>query len=250
MKSNKPKQRRAQQNGALVVHCAHKKLVAPSQLKPHPKNPNRHDERQVDLLAKIISQQGWRAPITVSERSGFIVAGHCRLEAAKKLGHAKVPVDYQAFGSEAEELAHLAADNRIAELAEMDHEDLAKLLDELTGKIDVELAGFLIEPVGDIDLPALFEPAESVKESIERMEEVKAQRRKGNIGIMEKTDTEFYLVVVFPNRDAKQSVLRSLKLPEDERYILADSVRIFPGSSRRTSGLPKAAPKNKAGACG
>jgi len=120
-------------------------------------------------------------------------------------------------------------------------------LKELDGKIDLEVAGFWTDP---IILPELSEAPASVKETIDRMSEVKAQRRKGNAAIIEKTDTEFYLVVVFPNRKSKQSVLRSLKLPEDERYILADSVRIFPGSSRATSGLPKSAPKNKAGACG
>jgi hypothetical protein len=45
----------------------------------NPRNPNVHPERQIELLAKIISAQGWRAPITVSTRSGFVVRGHGRL---------------------------------------------------------------------------------------------------------------------------------------------------------------------------
>lgn len=232
---------------AIPIHCAHSKMVSLAQLKPHPKNPNRHDQTQVDLLAKIIQHQGWRSPITVSERSGFIVAGHARRLAAAKLGLAKVPVDYQSFRNEAEELAHLAGDNRIAELAEMDSVDLAELLKDLDGKIDLEVAGFWTDP---IELPSLSEPPASVKDTAAEMAAINAQRRKGNKAIIEKMDTEFYLVIVFPNRDAKMGVLRSLKLPEDERYILADSVRIFSGSSRRTAGLPKSAPKNKAGACG
>ena len=38
--------------------------------------PNQHSADQIILLAKIIGGQGWRAPIVVSKRSGYIVAGH------------------------------------------------------------------------------------------------------------------------------------------------------------------------------
>ena len=54
-------------------------------LVPHPRNPNKHGDNQIALLAKIIGNQGWRNPIVVSERSGFIVAGHGRLGAARVL---------------------------------------------------------------------------------------------------------------------------------------------------------------------
>jgi DNA modification methylase len=93
-------------------------------------------------LAKIIRHQGWRSPIVVSKRSGFVVAGHGRLQAAQLLQVEKVPVDYQDFANEAEEYAHLVADNRIAELAEIDEKELAGLLKELDGKIDLDLTGF------------------------------------------------------------------------------------------------------------
>jgi len=53
-----------------------------------------------------------------------------------------VPVDYQDFASEADEHAHLIADNRIAELAEIDGNELAGLLRQLDGQIDMELTGF------------------------------------------------------------------------------------------------------------
>ena len=78
---------------------------------PHPRNPNRHGEKQIDLLARIIAHQGWRNPIVISARSGFVVAGHGRLQAALQL--AVVPVDVQEFATEADEWAHLVADNRL-----------------------------------------------------------------------------------------------------------------------------------------
>jgi hypothetical protein len=74
---------------------------------------------------------------------GFIVAGHGRYEAAKVLGLSAVPVDYQDFATEADEWAHLVADNRLAELAEADESALKGLLAELkAGDFDLDLAGF------------------------------------------------------------------------------------------------------------
>ena len=126
----------------IETHCAFDKSVDVVDLIPHPRNPNKHGDKQIALLAKIIRGQGWRNPIVVSGRSGFIISGHGRLEAAKMLNVEQVPVDVQSFESEAEEYAHLIADNRIAELAETDQSELADLIRELDGEIDLDLTGF------------------------------------------------------------------------------------------------------------
>lgn len=114
-------------------------MVDVTDLIPNPRNPNKHGDKQIAMLAKIIRHQGWRAPIVVSKRSGFVVTGHGRLEAAKLLQVQTVPVDFQDFKNEDDERSHLIADNRIAEMAEIDDNELAKLLEEV-GK--TELAGF------------------------------------------------------------------------------------------------------------
>jgi hypothetical protein len=126
------------------VHCSFLELRDPASLTPHPRNPNRHSERQIEMLSRIIRHQGWRNPIVVSARSGFIIAGHGRLAAALRLGLEKVPVDSQHFESEADEWAHLVADNRIAELADMDQEGLGDLLRDLgeVDDFDLGLCGF------------------------------------------------------------------------------------------------------------
>src|SRR5262249_43380887 len=82
---------------ALTVHCAYDQLVRVADLKPHPKNPNTHSAAQVAAIAAVIEGNGWRAPITVSNRSGFITRGHGRLEAALLLGCEQVPVDFQDY---------------------------------------------------------------------------------------------------------------------------------------------------------
>ena len=117
--------------------------MAIEKLIPNPKNPNTHPDAQIQALGRIIRQTGWRAPITVSKRSGFIVKGHGRLAAAKLEGLAEVPVDYQNYTNEAEEYADLVADNRIAELAEIDNKLLADIFADIdTGEIPMELTGY------------------------------------------------------------------------------------------------------------
>ena len=136
------KNKKQKQISEIPVHCSFDRAGDVVELVEHPNNPNKHNDKQIALLAKIIRNQGWRNPIVVSTRSGFIISGHARLAAAKLLGVETVPVDYQDFASEAEEHAHLIADNRIAELAEIDGNELAGLLRQLDGQIDLELTGF------------------------------------------------------------------------------------------------------------
>lgn len=136
------KRKKSASNG-FKIDCAYDALVDPETLIPNPRNPNKHPQRQLDLLAKIIKHQGFRRPIVVSNRSGFIIVGHARLEAARIAGFKQVPVDYQDYANEAAEWADMIADNRLAELAEMSVPDLKDLLGELdTGAFDMDLTGF------------------------------------------------------------------------------------------------------------
>jgi len=101
----------------------------------------------------------------VSKRSGFVVAGHGRLEAAKLLQVQAVPVNFQEFATEADEWAHVIADNRIAELAETDGamlKDLLIELDSATQDFDMDLSGFdagELERVINFYSPPDFTPA-------------------------------------------------------------------------------------------
>ncbi len=128
--------------GSIPVYCAFDEIVPLGELKPNPKNPNRHPADQVKLLARVIEAQGWRQPVKVSTRSGYIVSGHGRYEAALLLG-CPVPVDFQSYPSDEDELADLLADNRIAEMAEMDNAMLRDLFSELDASdFDIDLSGY------------------------------------------------------------------------------------------------------------
>ena len=127
----------------LTTGVSYDQLVNVGELKPHPKNPNTHSAAQVAAIAAVIEGNGWRAPITVSNSSGFITRGHGRLEAALLLGCEQVPVDFQDYASEQAELADMLADNHLAELAEIDEGRLVGVLKELQAAgHDVGLAGF------------------------------------------------------------------------------------------------------------
>lgn len=142
-------------------------------LVPHPMNPNKHGERQIEMLAKIIKYQGFRNPIVVSKRSGFIVAGHGRLMAAQKLGLNEVPVDEQDFKDEAAEFSHLIADNKIAELAEHDDNAMIDGIKTL-GIEDLELLG-----LDNFELPA--EPVEAKCDEDEIPEVVEPRTKLGDV---------------------------------------------------------------------
>jgi ParB-like chromosome segregation protein Spo0J len=138
----------------IPIHCSYARLADVTSLVANPRNPNKHSDKQVALLAKVIRHQGWRAPITVSKRSGFIVTGHGRLAAAILLQVEQVPIDEQDFATEADEWAHLVADNRIAELADADRSMIADLLGELdAGGLDMDLTGFDMEALEELMKP-------------------------------------------------------------------------------------------------
>ena len=125
----------------IEVKCQFKEMVDPATLVSHPRNPNKHPSHQIGLLSKLIKHQGWRHPIIVSKQSGFIVAGHGRLEAALKLKAEVVPVDYQDFENEAQEYQFMVSDNTIQELAELDLSMVNQDVLDFGPEFDVEMLG-------------------------------------------------------------------------------------------------------------
>ena len=133
------------------MYCSHDEIVDIMKVIPNPKNPNMHPERQIEILSQVIKAQGWRKPITVSKRSGFVVSGHGRLQAAILLGALQVPVDYQDYANEAEEWADLVADNRISELSTINEDLLIDILNEINDTdIDVLLTGYEYHEIDDL----------------------------------------------------------------------------------------------------
>jgi DNA modification methylase len=126
------------------------RIVDIDSLVPNPKNNNKHPPEQIERLAKLIKYQGFRNPLVVSNRSGFVLCGHGRIEAARKAGLKEVPVMYQDFDSEAQEYAYLTSDNAIASWSELDLSAVNMEMLDLGPDFDIDLLGikdFVIEPI-------------------------------------------------------------------------------------------------------
>jgi hypothetical protein len=125
-------------------------MVPIGDLRPNKANPNKHPAGQLALYAAAIRAHGWRESVTVSKLSGLVVRGHGALLAARLVGAASVPVEFQGYATPEEELADLLADNRLAQLATTDAELLKSALQILspaaiTGYSGLEIAELLAE---------------------------------------------------------------------------------------------------------
>ena len=123
-------------------------------LVPYDKNPRTHSTEQVNQIAASIAEFGFLNPILVDTAAG-IIAGHGRLQAAKQLGLAQVPVVVLDHLTDAQKRAYVIADNKLALNAGWDEDllraEMAALAAEdfdlpVIGFSDEELAGILAEP--------------------------------------------------------------------------------------------------------
>jgi DNA modification methylase len=111
-------------------------------LKPYAGNARKHSKRQVRQLAKSMDMFGFTQPILINEDM-MVLAGHGRLEAAQLRGMTEVPTIMLPDMSEAETRAYILADNRLAELATWDDNQLGIELNLLVEiNFEFEATGF------------------------------------------------------------------------------------------------------------
>jgi len=104
-----------------------------------------HNDKQVDLLANSITEYGFNTPIII-DKNNIIIAGHGRLEAAKKLWLEKVPCVIKENLTDVQVKKYRLLDNKIAEIAEDNRE-----------AIELELID-----IWDLDLNELYDFAEDI----------------------------------------------------------------------------------------
>lgn len=91
------------------------------------KNPKKHPDAQVRDLMRSIKRFGWGAVI-LAQPDGEVIAGHGRMEAAKRLGMPKVPVRWMKLDPAEAHLLALA-DNRLTEIGEWDDATVRQILE-------------------------------------------------------------------------------------------------------------------------
>jgi DNA modification methylase len=125
-------------------------MVPVSDLVPYARNARTHTQMQVEQVAASIREWGWTVPILIDDAGG-IIAGHCRVLAASKLGIEHVPAMVAVGWSEAQKRAYVIADNKLAENAGWDTELLKVELEGLQEDgFDLELMGFELGELNDI----------------------------------------------------------------------------------------------------
>ena len=150
------------------------------QITGYARNAKLHPQSQIDALKKSMQNFGFNNPILI-DKSGTIVAGHGRYEAARQLGMSTVPTISLGHLTDAQRQAYIVADNRIAEMGSYDEELLAAEIAKIAGfGIDVEAMGFSTEEVEDALAAAAnggFDLVEQFGDSSEEIYELKDDLR-------------------------------------------------------------------------
>ena len=121
------------------------------ELSPSENNARTHSAEQIDQIAEAITQWGWTNPVLINEQS-VILAGHGRVEAAKRLKLKRVPCIRLTGLTAAQERALVIADNKLALNAGWDEEMLRSELSALQEiEYDIGPIGF-----GDDELAHIF----------------------------------------------------------------------------------------------
>ena len=135
-----------------IVYCRINALILP------PRQLRRHKPKQITQVAASIAEFGCIEPLLVDAK-GMVVAGVCRLLAARELGMIEVPTICIDHLSDAQRRAYAIAANRLAELSGWDDELLRLELGELAVldlDFSIELTGFA---TAEIDAIVLAPPA-------------------------------------------------------------------------------------------
>ena len=110
---------------------------------PYARNARKHSDEQVAQVAASIREFGFNNPVLIDKDNG-IIAGHCRVLAARKLGLEKVSCIRLSHLTDAQRRAYILADNRLAELGGGWDWELLKIEAESfqDDDLDLEISGF------------------------------------------------------------------------------------------------------------
>ena len=134
-------------------------LVDIGRLVPYINNARTHSDEQIKKIQASLREFGFVNPVLIDKDCG-IIAGHGRVEAAKREGLTQVPCVWVDHLTEAQKKAYILADNRLAEDAGWDTELLKVELQELKDfNFDLDVIGF-----GDIETEEFLEEHEDAQE--------------------------------------------------------------------------------------
>ena len=112
---------------------------------PYARNARIHTSEQITRLASSIKEFGFVNPVLIDKDNG-IIAGHGRVEAAKRLKLKTVPCLLVEHLTDTQKKAYILADNKLALDSKWDEEILKLELEELSGSnFDINFLNFDID---------------------------------------------------------------------------------------------------------
>lgn len=128
------------------------KYIPIDNIKPYKNNP-RLNEDAIPYVMNSIKEFGFKNPI-ILDKNNVIVAGHTRLESAKRLDMKEVPVIYANDLTEEQIKAFRLADNKVAEKSMWDYTKLDEELDSIL-YIDMSMFDFVDDDINWNDVEEL-----------------------------------------------------------------------------------------------
>lgn len=120
---------------------------------PYARNSRTHSEEQINQLASLIKEFGFRGAILIDGDNG-IIAGHGRVLACKKLGLTDIPTVDGSDMTPAQRKAYVIADNKVALNAGWDYEMLNIEFNDLKDEgFDIDLLAFDEKELQMFDAP-------------------------------------------------------------------------------------------------
>ncbi len=142
------------------IHPELRHLATPlDSLTPDPINARLHDSRNIESIARSLQHYGQRTPIVVRREGRIILKGNGTAEAARSLGWTQIAAVF-VDDDDATAAGYAIADNRTAELATWDVDQLDRTLSEFDlSAVDVGFSGEDLEALRESIADALEETA-------------------------------------------------------------------------------------------
>lgn len=136
-----------------------------SSLNAYKNNSRIHSDKQISQIVSSMKEFGITNPVLIDENS-TIIAGHCRVLAATKLGMEDIPCVELIGLTESQKKAYVVADNQLALNATWDIDMLKLEVEELKElDFDVDLLGF------DDDFLDNLDPLETEEDNVLKEDE-------------------------------------------------------------------------------
>jgi hypothetical protein len=175
--------------GDVIEGARSIEIVLLDSLQPYEKNCRIHSKQQIKKLSASIKEFGFTNPVLVGGNLE-VIAGHGRIEAARLLGMAEVPVIRLGYLSEQQRRALVIADNKLALDSSWDFEKLYNEIEQL--KED----GVNLDEIGIAEL---------------EMKEAEPQERQPKMTTDYKYKEEFALIIICENKSHQTTTLSELE---------------------------------------